>query len=220
MSSLVVDGGKRLSGEICVGGSKNAALPLLFSSIVTDGISTFFDIPDITDVRVAVEILKDFGAEIAFLENKLVVDTRFLKYREPSSELVEKIRASTYLLGAMLARFGKTKLYKFGGCNFCARPIDMHLDAIKSFGGIIDGDNIYADKLIGCDIYFEKASVGATINTIIMASRALGVTRIFGYAREPHVLCLVNFLRSAGVKIFCNGGYLEIEGGIDKATKG
>ena len=213
MSSLIVTGGKRLSGEISVSGSKNAALPLIFSTIAIDGVSTFFDVPDIDDVRVALKIIEAFGAEITSAGNKLVIDTRNLKYAEPPSFLVEKLRASTYLLGAMLARFGKAKLYNFGGCNFCERPIDMHLSAINSLGGTQDGIFFYAKELIGCDIFFEKASVGATINALIMASAAKGVTRIFGYAREPHVLALVRFLRSAGIKISCRGACLEVEGG-------
>ncbi len=212
MSSLIVNGAKSLSGEITVSGSKNAALPLIFSTIAINGVSTLSDVPDIGDVRVALDILRDFGAEILRCGKTLVIDTRFLKYCEPSLELVGKIRASSYLLGASLARFSRAKIYNFGGCNFCARPIDMHLYAMEVLGGKIKDGEIFADKLTGSDIFFEKASVGATINALIMASSAVGTTRIFGYAREPHVLALVKFLRSAGVKISPHGAYLEIVG--------
>ncbi len=212
MSSLIVNGAKSLSGEITVSGSKNAALPLIFSTISINGVSTLSDVPDIGDVRVALEILKEFGAEILRCGKTLVIDTRFLKYCEPSSELIGRIRASSYLLGASLARFSRAKIYNFGGCNFCARPIDMHLSAMEALGGKRRGDEFFCERLIGADIFFEKASVGATINALIMASSAVGTTRIFGYAREPHVLSLVKFLRSAGVKISTRGAYIEIVG--------
>ncbi len=212
MSSFVVTGGKSLSGEISVSGSKNAALPLIFSTIAINGVSTIFDVPDISDVEVAIRILEDYGAEVTRCGKTLVIDTRYLSYCEPSAELVGKIRASTYLLGASLARFSRAKIYNFGGCNFCDRPIDMHVYAIEALGGKRVGDDLFAEKLVGGDVFFEKASVGATINALIMASAAEGVSRIFGYAREPHVLALVKFLRSAGVKILSCGAYLEITG--------
>ena len=213
MSSLVVTGGKSLSGEISVSGSKNAALPLIFSSIAINGVSTLSEVPDISDVRISLEILKCFGAEITRCGKTLVIDTRYLKYCEPDTSLVEKLRASTYLLGAMLSRFGKARIYNFGGCNFCKRPIDMHISAIEAFGGTVDGEYVYASSLVGNDIFFDKASVGATINALIMASSAAGVSRIYGFAREPHVLALIKFLRSSGIRIFCKGTCLEIEGG-------
>ena len=213
MSSLFVTGGKRLSGEIYVSGSKNAALPLLFSTIAINGVSTLSGVPDIGDVRVALLILEEFGASVSRFGSTLVIDTRNLKYCKPSVELVGKIRASTYLLGSMLARFSRAEIYNFGGCNFCARPIDMHLYALQSLGARLEGDTLVAEKLRGADIFFEKASVGATINALILASAADGVSRIFGYAREPHVLSLVSFLRSAGIKISLCDEYLEIEGG-------
>ncbi len=219
MSSLIVKGAKSLSGEVSVSGSKNAALPLIFSTVAINGVSTLYDVPDIGDVRVALDILKEFGAEITRCAKTLVIDTRFLKYCEPSSELVGQIRASSYLLGATLARFSRAKIYNFGGCNFCTRPIDMHIYAMEALGGKRRGDEFFCERLTGTDIFFEKASVGATINALILASSAEGVSRIFGYAREPHVLALVKFLRSAGVKIFSRGAYLEVRGGITRSGK-
>lgn len=213
MSSLVVNGAKSLSGEISVSGSKNAALPLIFSTIAINGVSTLFNVPDIGDVKVALDILKEFRAEIVKTEDTLVIDTRNLEYCEPSAELVGRIRASSYLLGACLARFSRAKIYNFGGCNFCKRPIDMHIYAAEALGALRRGDEFFCDKLSGADIFFEKASVGATINAIILASSAEGVSRIFGYAREPHVLSLIKFLRTAGVKIAAHGAYLEVVGG-------
>ena len=118
MERIIVNGAKSLSGEISVSGSKNAALPLIFSTIAINGVSTLAGVPDIGDVRVALDILREFGAEILRCEKTVVIDTRYLKYCEPSAELVSKIRASSYLLGASLARFSKAKIYNFGGCNF------------------------------------------------------------------------------------------------------
>ena len=155
MSSLVVNGAKSLSGEISVSGSKNAALPLIFSTIAINGVSTLFNVPDIGDVKVALDILKEFRAEIVKTEDTLVIDTRNLEYCEPSAELVGRIRASSYLLGACLARFSRAKIYNFGGCNFCKRPIDMHIYAAEALGALRRGDEFFCDKLSGADIFFE-----------------------------------------------------------------
>ncbi len=212
MGRFVIRGGKRLSGDIYIDGSKNAALPILFACILTSGVSVIENLPNISDVDTALDILRTFGAKIWECDGKVYIDTASLVYVEPSEEQVSKIRASSYLLGACLARFGKAKIQHFGGCNFDARPIDMHLLAATSHGASVSGDDISARLLIGSDVYFDKISVGATVNAILMAVCAIGRSRIFGYAKEPHIISLIEFLISAGANIKLLPECIEIIG--------
>ena len=126
MKRLVVNGGRQLRGEVIVGGSKNAALPIIFACILTNGISKIENLPDIGDVAIALSLLHSFGAEIDNQGSTTLIDTRKLIYHTPDSDLTSKIRASTYLLGSCLGRFGICHLQTFGGCNFSDRPIDMY----------------------------------------------------------------------------------------------
>ena len=201
MSALIVRGGAALSGEITVGGSKNAALPIIFATLITNGASHIFGVPDILDVAVAISIIKELGAVVERQGNELFVDTTNLKYCIPSEASVSKIRASSYLLGALSSRFGRAQVMSFGGCNFENRPIDMHLSALTSLGATVSGNEVYAPRLVGADIRFDKVSVGATVNAILMSAAANGTTRIYGYAKEPHVIALADYLISCGARI-------------------
>ncbi len=213
MSSFIINGGKRLRGEIIVGGSKNAVLPIIFASIMTEGVSVLRGAPDISDVRVALGILEDLGAVAWRVGDKLYIDTTSLRYTPPRECLVSQIRASAYLLGACLARFGEAELAPFGGCAFEHRPIDMHLQAISLLGAEQIGSRFLAKKLHGATIIHKTVSVGATVNAILLATAANGTTRIFGYAKEPHVILLIDYLRLAGADISVFDDYLLIEGG-------
>ena len=201
MSALIVRGGATLSGEITVGGSKNAALPIIFATLITNGVSHISGVPNILDVAVAIGIIKEFGAVVERRDSELFVDTTDLSYSTPSNASVSKIRASSYLLGALASRFGRARVMSFGGCNFENRPIDMHISALTKLGATVSGNEIYAPKLVGSDIRFEKISVGATVNAILMSATAKGTTRIYGYAKEPHVLALIDYLISCGASI-------------------
>ena len=231
MKKIIVNGGKALCGEVRVSGSKNAALPLIFASLLIDGETTLHKVPDIGDVRVALELLSGFGAEISFAKSTLRINARGVKYRSAPPALTGKIRASTYLLGATLGRFGRAEIPASGGCNFSSRPIDFHINAAKSFGAALventlakdefcsasagkntlekDQANIpygaekylVAEKLRGAKIALPKPSVGATINALLMAVKAHGDSEISGFAREPHVLSVIDFLRAAGAEI-------------------
>lgn len=212
MGRFIIRGGKRLGGEISVDGSKNAALPIIFSCILIRGISTLTNVPDIADVDVALDILKSFGAEHERNGDNIILDTRELSYTEPPDCLVSKIRASSYLIGASLGRFGRAKIMRFGGCNFDTRPIDMHIYAASALGAKVDGDELFADRLVGADIFFNKISVGATVNAILLAVTAKGKSRIFGYAKEPHVISLIEFLRGGGAEIQIDEDCISIEG--------
>lgn len=201
MKRIILNGRARLVGDVRVGGSKNAALPIIFATLITRGISEITNLPDIGDVRVALDIISELGAKVSRLGDTTLIDTRSLSYTEPSPDLISKIRASTYLIGASLSRFGRVKISEFGGCNFANRPIDMHLDACRILGAELNGDLLVTRGLVGGNIIFSKASVGATVNAIILAAAAKGTTRICGFAREPHIDALVDFLTSAGADI-------------------
>lgn len=211
MKILKVRGGCPLGGQIRVAGSKNAALPIIFSCILVNGVSEIENLPDIGDTRIALQILCDMGASIHKIGNTTYIDTRGLRYVKPRDELVEKIRASTYLIGACLGRFGICHVGKFGGCNFSNRPIDMHLDACRRLGCDIQSDSIMGFPMEG-EINFNKPSVGATVNAILLASSVDGRSVIHGAAREPHIDCLIDFLISAGARISRTADRIEIIG--------
>ena len=213
MGKFIVKGGVALSGEIAVSGSKNAALPILFATLLTRGRSRLCGIPDIGDVRVAIELLRGFGAEVYSLDGELTVNTECLSYSRPDDALVSKIRASTYLLGASLARFGIAELQPFGGCGFQTRPIDLHILACKSFGASLACNKMISHGLVGAHIRFPKVSVGATVNALLLAATAKGVSVIENYAREPHISSLIAFLRSSGADITVTDEAITVVGG-------
>lgn len=212
MSKFIIKGGERLSGTVNISGSKNAALPILFSLITMGGVSTLYNVPNIGDVDVALRILSSFGAKISRVGEKIKIDTNSLFPTCPKREDVSLIRASSYLLGATLARFGVAYIQPFGGCNFDSRPIDMHIYAAEALGATFDGEKLTANRLVGADIVFKKISVGATVNALILTANAEGVSRIFGYAKEPHIISFADFLRSAGAKITISDECITVVG--------
>ncbi len=212
MGKFTIRGGTPLFGRVRVSGSKNAALPVIFSSLTTRGVSRIENVPDILDVRVAIDIIKGFGAECRLEGTALTIDTTSLEYARPRDDKISTIRASTYLLGATAARFGVGEIRSYGGCNFAARPIDMHLDALRAFGAEIDGAQITLERLAPCRLHFNKCSVGATVNALILAASAEGESEIHGIATEPHILDLVTYLTSAGAKIEITDNVARVKG--------
>ena len=212
MKKFVVNGGYALSGSVRVSGSKNAALPIIFATLITRGVSRISNIPYIKDVGVAIDLISRYGAKCSIDGGILTVNTESLCYTPPDVRSIRKIRASTYLIGACLARFGEYELSGFGGCSFSPRPIDLHLLAARSLGATECGNALYARTLRGCVIDFPKVSVGATVNAIIMSASAEGTTVIKNYAREPHVYALIDFLNSAGASITRGADTLTVEG--------
>ena len=199
MEKFVIGGGTPLFGDVFVSGSKNAALPLLFATIVTGGMSEIGNLPDISDIRVTLSILSAMGAKVSYLtKNRVRISTDTLTGAEPPPALTSKIRASTYLLGAMLARFGRARIGGYGGCDFSARPIDMHIAAARAFGAASDGGTTVA--------------VGATVNARFLAAAATGESEIRNAAIEPHILALADFLRAAGAKIEFSGRTIRVTG--------
>ena len=211
MKKLRVMGGRPLEGEIYVSGSKNAALPIIFSCILIKDVSEIENLPDIGDTRAALHILRNMGAVVTRMADRVIIDTRDIEYVKPPGALSSSLRASTYLIGACLGRFGVSHIAEFGGCSFQARPIDMHLDACRQLGCSVEGDGVRGFPS-GGEIRFAKASVGATVNAILLAVCAKGTSRIFGCATEPHIDCLIEFLISAGASIIRRDDHLEIQG--------
>ncbi len=214
MSDFIISGGSELRGTVTVGGSKNAALPIIFATVATHGVSVLENVPDISDIDAALLLISALGARITRRGTRLTVDTRTLSYTAPMAETCRAIRASTYLIGAELARFGMTELAPFGGCNFEPRPIDLHLYAAGCIGARADGRMLRLDKPVSSRICFSKPSVGATANALILSSSIPVTTEIFGYAREPHITALADFLSRAGASIEFTNEKITVVGSL------
>lgn len=212
MGTITVNGGVSLRGSVRVGGSKNAALPIIFASLITRGESVIHRLPDIGDVRVAISIIESFGARCERSGDSLLINTERLTLARPDDKLVSAIRASTYLIGASLSRFGIAYIQPFGGCGFCTRPIDLHILACRTMGATVGDGVIISRGLVGADMRFAKVSVGATVNAIILAATARGESRIENYARESHVFNLIDYLRSAGADITVTDEAITVRG--------
>lgn len=208
MDKFVVYGGNPLRGTIEVGGMKNSALGILFGTILTNDICIIENLPPVSDITNSLEILRECGAKIKMLSRTSAeIDTRCVQPCRAPYEMATKMRASYYVLGAELGRFGKTKSAYPGGCDFGVRPIDRHIKGFEALGAdveIVDGCVCAEAKegvLRGTSIFMDDISVGATINIMLAAVRARGTTIIDNAAREPHVVDLANFLNACGANI-------------------
>ena len=209
MEKYIINGGHELHGDVEISGMKNAALPIVVASILTREKCTIENLPAIKDVKKSLDILEAMGAEITYKsKNCVTIDSANVKGGISPYELVSKMRGSTYLIGAELARFKKAKVGWPGGCDFGVRPIDQHIKGFEALGAkvTLDTENgyIYADAengLHGNSVYFDVVSVGATINMMIAAVTATGKTIIENAAREPHIVALANFFNTCGAKI-------------------
>lgn len=208
MNKFVVNGGKQLNGEVTISGAKNAAVAIIPGVILCDEPCRVENIPNISDVTLIGTILKEMGADVKRVnKSTLDIDPRNIRTHEATTDLVRGMRASYYLLGALLGRFGKAKVLLPGGCNFGVRPIDQHLKGFEAMGcthEIFDGAidiKSSGGKLKGNNIYLDVVSVGTTINLMLAAVKAEGLTVIENCAKEPHVVDLANFLNSMGANI-------------------
>ena len=208
MEKLVIRGGKPLYGEVNISGMKNSALPVIFGAIVSGGICTIGNVPDLSDISLALDTLRAIGAKIRFIDtNTVMIDTTKIQKKSPPMEYVSKMRASSYLIGAMLGRFGEAQVGYPGGCDFGTRPINQHIKGFELLGAKItysaDGniDASAPDGLKGNYIYFDIASVGSTINVMLAAVLAEGTTVIENAAREPHIVDTACFLNACGADI-------------------
>lgn len=220
MEKIVIDGGYALSGKVDISGMKNAAVAVIFAAVVSSGVCVIDNLPEISDVADCLAILQSIGARVRILSrNKVEIDATDVRDVEAPLELVRKIRASYYLAGAMLGRFGRVKVGLPGGCNFGVRPIDLHVKAFETLGAKVDLgggciDAVAEGGLKGAHIYFDSCSVGATINAIIAAVMAEGLTVIENPAKEPHIVDVANFLSACGADIRGAGtSVIKIYGG-------
>ncbi len=214
MHSLIIRGGRPLTGEIPISGSKNAVLPMLAATVLFREPCLIRNVPDLTDVDAALEILTFLGAKVRREGAELEIDPRPISRWEIPGELMLRMRGSVFFAGPLLARFGRCALSIPGGCPLGERPVDFHAMGLKALGAQADGD-IYSGPLTGGTIRLPYPSVGATENLILAALGADGTTTIQNAAREPEIVCLCDFLRSGGANISGDGTEtVTITGGL------
>ena len=216
-----------LHGEVEISGAKNAAVAIIPAALMVNGVCRIENMPQISDTDMLLTILTHMGAKVRFINNSTIeIDCTDVHYQDVPFDLTRKIRASYYLIGAMLGRFGCAKTTMPGGCNFGVRPIEQHIKGMTALGADVDVKNgfVYADardgKLHGARIYLDKVSVGATMNIILAATLAQGRTIIENAAREPHIVDLANFLNSMGADIRGAGTDTVKVNGVDKLHGG
>jgi len=222
VGKFIINGGKPLNGEVTISGAKNAALPIIAASLLADSPSTLLDIPQLRDVKNLSAIIEKMGAKVQQEGSTIHIDPSSLTTPEADHELARKLRASYYILGVMLSKWGRARTTLPGGCNIGNRPIDLHLKGFKAMGAEVRLDHgvveVTADKLTGSQIYLDYPSVGATINIMLAATMADGKTIIENAAREPEIVDLANFLTVLGAQIKGVGtDVIKIEG-VDKLS--
>ena len=205
MDKLVIHGGSPLNGSVKVSGAKNAVLPIMTATIIVPGSYKIKRVPDLRDTRTMISLLEIIGAEVNFEDGTLHIDTTKCDNPEAPYDLVKTMRASFYVLGPLLSRFGYAKVSMPGGCAWGPRPINFHVDAMEQIGAdlILEDGYIIAkgENLSGGDVLFEVSSVGATGNAVMAAVKASGRTTISNAAMEPEITCLCKFLNAMGARI-------------------
>lgn len=205
MDKIIVEGGRRISGEVTVGGAKNAALPILVSALLTEGWNTYANVPALMDVRSINSLLKNLGARVETEGNTVRIDAGGLRSHEAPYEIVRKMRASILVLGPLVARLKKARVSLPGGCAIGARPINLHLKGLARLGAEINLDHGYveasAERLRGNEIYFDMVTVTGTENIMMAAVLAEGTTVLRNAAREPKIVALAGILNRMGARI-------------------
>ena len=208
MASYEINGGNLLNGTVTISGAKNAAVAILPAALLVSGKCRIENVPDISDVRILLDILEGMGVKIEYPEPHVVeMDSSDVQYCEPDPTLVTKLRASYYLMGALLGRFGKAHVALPGGCNFASRPIDQHIKGFLALGADVDETDDYvalepcSEGLHGERVSLDMASVGATVNVMLAGTLLPGQTIIENAAKEPHIVDLANFLNTMGARI-------------------
>ena len=227
MKKYVIHGGRPLYGKVTISGAKNAAVGIIPAALLVEGICRIENLPEISDVDLLLNILKDLGAGVRVINRTTVeVDCSAVRGQTVPYDAGRKLRASYYLLGAMLGRFGKAEVPMPGGCDFGSRPIDQHLKGFAALGAEVEIKNGYmcaeteGGRLKGSQIYLDVASVGATMNLMLAAVLAEGTTVIENTAREPHIVDLANFLNSMGAEITGAGTDVIKIRGVEKLHGG
>ena len=208
MARYEINGGHPLNGTVTISGAKNAAVAILPAALLVSGTCRIENVPNISDVRILTSILDRMGAKIATPEEGVIeIDCSEVQCSEPDATLVTRMRASYYLMGALLGRFGKAHVALPGGCNFASRPIDQHIKGFLALGAEVDETEQYVsltpseEGLHGNRISLDMASVGATVNIMLAATLIPGQTIIENAAKEPHIVDLANFLNTMGARI-------------------
>ena len=227
MTKYVIHGGKPLFGEIDISGAKNAAVAIIPAALLVDGVCRIENIPQISDVTLILNILQELGADVRTVNRTTVdIDCSHIRNSRVPDELARKIRASYYLIGALLGRFGSAEVPPPGGCDFGGRPIDQHIKGFVAMGADVDvrGGFIHAKaksgRMLGTQIYLDIVSVGATMNIMLAATLAKGMTIIENAAKEPHIVDLANFLNSMGADIMGAGTDVIKIRGVDRLGGG
>ena len=224
MEQYVIKGGNPLYGEVEIGGAKNAALAILAAAIMTDETVTIDNLPNVRDINVLLQAIEEIGAHVERVDvHKVKINGSFIRGVNVDNEFIRKIRASYYLIGALLGKYRHAEVALPGGCDIGSRPIDLHMKGFRSMGAEVDIAHglvvAKAEKLNGTHIYLDKVSVGATINIMMAASMAEGKTVIENAAKEPHVVDVSNFLNSMGANIRGAGTDVIRIVGVEKLHK-
>ena len=208
LEKIIINGGKPLHGEIEISGAKNAALAIIPAAILSQDVCVIENLPvSISDVRYMMKILKHIGAKVKLLsKNSIEIDSRHVDSYIISNDMTKHLRASYYFIGALLGRYGRAKVAMPGGCYLGTRPIDQHIKGFELLGATVSvEDNAIVDarvdELIGSPVYLDVVSVGATVNILLAAVKARGLTVIENAAKEPHIVDLANFLNSMGADV-------------------
>ena len=222
MEKIIIRGGNPLYGSVSISGAKNAALPVISACILNEETCIIDNIPPVSDIQILLEILSVMGAEVRMLaKNSVEINCKNLQQGSSPNKLACKLRGSSYILGAELGRFGKASVYSPGGCSIGPRPLDLHMKAFESLGAHCSHKNgrieVEADdQLEGNTVFFDKVSVGATVNTILASVMAEGTTIIDNAAREPHIVDLCVFLNACGANIYGAGTSVIKIKGVEK----
>ena len=224
MEQYVIKGGNPLYGEVEIGGAKNAALPILAAAIMTDETVTIDNLPNVRDINVLLLAMEEIGAKIERVDaHKVKINGSFIRDVKVDNEFIRKIRASYYLIGALLGKYKKAEVALPGGCDIGSRPIDLHIKGFRAMGVEVEiahgSIHAEAEHLRGTHIYLDKVSVGATINVMMAATMAEGKTVIENAAKEPHVVDIANFLNSMGANIRGAGTDVIRIVGVEKLHK-
>ena len=226
MEKFIIKGGRKLCGEVNISGAKNASVAIIPACLLINGVCRLENLPVIQDVKLYLDILKNMGAEVTYIDKNTVdIDCTNVKSYEPDADMTRRMRGSSYLIGALLGRCSKCIISSPGGCDFGGRPIDQHVKGFAALGAEvkISYGKIHAktEGLKGAHIYFDLITVGATINVMLGAVKAEGMTIIENAAKEPHIVDLANFLNAMGANIRGAGtdtikikGVPELHGGI------
>ena len=222
MASFIIEGGKRLEGEVVISGSKNASLPIIAASILSGKKTTLYNVPNIHDTQVTLKILKYLGCKVKKTNGKIEIDTKYIQKNDIPDYLMREMRSTVILAGALIGRFKDASFSYPGGCDIGSRPIDLHINAFKKLGVEITEEAGFikckANKIIGTNIDLDFPSVGATENIILATVLSTGTTTINNAAMEPEIIDMVQFLKKMGAKIQGEGTNQIIIDGVEKLS--